>query len=143
MATTTPYPVSPPDQRCVWMSAGILTYQLCDRDFDCATCPLDRAMRNMVKRVDEGERRRIPLPVDSLRLGRYYTQEHCWISIRTADTVRIGIEPNFARRCGGLAGISLPVVGREVPARSPVVWIRFAQGMLPIRLPLAIRSPSP
>jgi glycine cleavage system H protein len=121
------------------MSAGLLTYQLCDRDFDCANCPLDRAMRNMVKEGEQGDGHRIPLRVDPLRMGRYYTQEHCWISIRSADTVRIGLDPNLAERCKGLVGISLPTVGREVLARNPVVWIRFVQGMIPVRLPLDIR----
>lgn len=139
MGSSSSYPVSLPEQRCVWMSAGLLTYQLCDREFDCAGCPLDRAMRNMVQEADQGEVRRIPLHADPLRLGRYYTQEHCWISIRSADTVRIGLDPNLAKRCIGCDGISLPVVGREVLARSPVVWIRFGQGMIPVRLPLDIR----
>jgi len=30
---------------CVWMDAGVLTYRLCDRDFDCAHCPLNAALR--------------------------------------------------------------------------------------------------
>ncbi len=39
-------PILPPDElRCVWMSAGILSYQLCDRAFDCDHCALDQAMR--------------------------------------------------------------------------------------------------
>ena len=73
MESSSSYPVSPPEQRCVWMSAGILTYQLCDRGFDCANCPLDKAMRNMVKESEGGDMHRIPLRVDPLRLGRYYT----------------------------------------------------------------------
>lgn len=35
----------PKEQRCVWMAAGILSYQLCEREFDCDQCPLDKAMR--------------------------------------------------------------------------------------------------
>jgi len=94
----------------------------------------------MVKESDQGGGgRRIPLRVNPLRLGRYYTQEHCWISIRTADTIRIGLDPNLAARCAGSVGISLPVVGREVQARSPLVWVRFGQGMIPVRLPLDVR----
>jgi hypothetical protein len=27
------------------MAAGILSYQLCEREFDCDQCPLDKAMR--------------------------------------------------------------------------------------------------
>ncbi len=39
------YPVVPPDEmKCVWMTAGVLTYQLCDRQGDCEHCPLDLAL---------------------------------------------------------------------------------------------------
>lgn len=30
---------------CVWMSAGLVAYKLCDRGFECEGCPFDRAMR--------------------------------------------------------------------------------------------------
>lgn len=33
------------DQACVWMSAGLLRFWLCDRAFNCDDCPLDRALR--------------------------------------------------------------------------------------------------
>ena len=31
--------------RCVWMLAGVVSYRLCNRAFDCDHCPLDRALR--------------------------------------------------------------------------------------------------
>ncbi len=33
------------DQACVWMTAGVIRFWLCDRGFDCENCPLDRALR--------------------------------------------------------------------------------------------------
>jgi hypothetical protein len=30
---------------CVWMSAGLVAYKLCDRGFECDGCPFDQAMR--------------------------------------------------------------------------------------------------
>lgn len=30
---------------CVWMSAGLVAYKLCDRGFECESCPFDQAMR--------------------------------------------------------------------------------------------------
>ena len=30
---------------CVWMSAGLVAYKLCDRGFECEGCPFDQAMR--------------------------------------------------------------------------------------------------
>jgi len=96
-------------------------------------------MRNMVMENENAEVRKIPMRIGPLRTGRYYTQEHCWISIRSADTIRIGLDPNLAIRCIGLLGISLSAAGREIPARNPLVWIRFEKGMIPVRLPLPVR----
>lgn len=30
---------------CIWMSAGLVAYKLCDRGFECDGCPFDQAMR--------------------------------------------------------------------------------------------------
>lgn len=35
------------DMPCVWMSAGLLSFKLCDRQGECETCPLDRALRGL------------------------------------------------------------------------------------------------
>ncbi len=31
-------------KRCIWMDAGVIQFKLCDRDFDCRSCPFDQAM---------------------------------------------------------------------------------------------------
>ena len=33
------------DDYCIWMSAGLVAYKLCDREFKCEECPLDELMR--------------------------------------------------------------------------------------------------
>lgn len=32
---------------CVWMSAGLIAFKLCDREGECESCPFDRAMRGL------------------------------------------------------------------------------------------------
>ncbi len=31
---------------CVWMSAGLVAFKLCDREGECEGCPFDRAMQD-------------------------------------------------------------------------------------------------
>lgn len=41
------YPLIPEEeQKCVWMTTGLISYKLCDRDFQCDICPFDQAVRN-------------------------------------------------------------------------------------------------
>ena len=30
---------------CVWMKARVVNFKLCDRRYDCLSCPFDRAMQ--------------------------------------------------------------------------------------------------
>ena len=39
------YSWMPPEElKCVWMTAGVLTYKLCNRGFDCERCLLHQAL---------------------------------------------------------------------------------------------------
>jgi len=44
---------------CVWMSAGVVAFKLCDREGECDGCPFDRAMRSP---SSQPRRRRRPTP---------------------------------------------------------------------------------
>jgi len=33
-----------PEDKCVWMRAGVINFRLCDYDYDCYHCPFDQAM---------------------------------------------------------------------------------------------------
>lgn len=36
------------DNRCIWMTAGVISYKLCPINYDCEHCELDKAMRSQV-----------------------------------------------------------------------------------------------
>jgi|SRR6056297_212545 len=38
------------EDACIWMKAGVISFRKCDNDYDCATCPFDRAMRRSMKK---------------------------------------------------------------------------------------------
>jgi len=35
--------------RCIWMTAGVISYKLCPFNYDCERCDLDKAMRSQVR----------------------------------------------------------------------------------------------
>ncbi|MEE4352401.1 MAG: glycine cleavage system protein H [Desulfatiglans sp.] len=42
--------VPPGKKRCVWMEAGVVSYKLCDNNYDCSTCAYDHGMQLKVSR---------------------------------------------------------------------------------------------
>ncbi len=40
-------------KKCVWMEAGVVSYKLCDHNFDCSTCVYDHGMHDRVARYKE------------------------------------------------------------------------------------------
>ncbi len=45
--------VPPGKKKCVWMEAGVVSYKLCDHNFDCSTCVYDHGMNDKVARYKE------------------------------------------------------------------------------------------
>lgn len=45
--------VPPGKKKCVWMEASVVSYKLCDYNFDCSTCVYDHGMQDKVARHKE------------------------------------------------------------------------------------------
>ena len=45
--------VPPGKKKCVWMEAGVVSYKLCDNNYDCSTCVYDHAMQTKVAKQKE------------------------------------------------------------------------------------------
>ncbi len=45
--------VPPGKKKCVWMEAEVVSYKLCDNNFDCSTCVYDQGMQLKVARQKE------------------------------------------------------------------------------------------
>lgn len=41
--------------KCIWMQSGIITYKLCNKNFNCDKCALDKVMRNVEINLDDLE----------------------------------------------------------------------------------------
>jgi glycine cleavage system H protein len=124
------------------MAAGLVTYKLCDREFDCARCPLDAALRG-------GEHARIDgrlVPDDSRRNqgfpdDRRYAAGHTWLADGFGpdpSAIRIGLD-SFAASL-----LPRPIRANCVPEPGgprgdPLCDIELPAGTLSIRAPVAGR----
>ena len=123
---------------CVWMSAGLLTYKLCDRDFDCDHCPLDAALRGR-HRDSDGV---VPLSGPSLSdmlfpADLLYSAGHCWVGrMSNGGKLRCGLDAFAAALIGHVEEVSWSVAGSAGESAS-ACEIDVGLGTVSLRLPLA------
>ncbi len=140
-------PVLPPDElRCVWMTAGLLSYQLCDRAFDCEHCPLDAAMR---PHFAAGGTPGVSLPGPAsepvaLERDRRYSRGHCWVlpwgeGGSGGNLVRVGLEPGLAAALLLPRTVVQPRPGDPVHKGEAHLWIVTEGGTFPIAAPVTGR----
>ena len=55
--------IPPGKKKCVWMEAGVVSYKLCDNNYDCPTCSYDHAMQMKVARTQESAPAKAAEPV--------------------------------------------------------------------------------
>ncbi len=128
------------DLKCVWMTAGILTYHLCDLNFDCDHCPLDGAMRkdalnSPASRAGHTERIPQPQAPEPLRADHIYARNHCWVHATGPDHLRIGLEPGLSWALLTPKAIVCPSPGQQVHKGQTCLWIVLDNGTLPVEAP--------
>ncbi|NOG54495.1 MAG: hypothetical protein HND57_09245 [Planctomycetes bacterium] len=81
---------------CVWMSAGVLNYKLCDRNYNCEHCPLDAALRGVAPECQSGRSKSHGLLTyrDGFPSDRHYTRGHTWVQPHAdgSGSIRIGLD---------------------------------------------------
>lgn len=132
---------SPCAEPCVWMAAGLVSYKLCDRDFDCTHCPLDVALRGGVSApaVDgsfpDHHRRGDGFPED-----RRYADNHVWVAAGFrpgGPIVRIGLDSFAAALLPYPAGASRVGSPRAIKRGDVICDIELTEGTLSVRAPLS------
>lgn len=136
------YPIVPPSElRCVWMTAGVLSYQLCEKKFDCEQCPLDLALR---QRYVSGQPERLrPEPIGGDRTtheatgGMRYARKHVWVRATGEHMARVGIDPGLASVLVSPKAVVLPANGEQLEKNKMCCWIVMDGGTLPLISPVA------
>lgn len=126
------------DQKCFWMELGIVSYKICDRNFECDKCPLDYGLRGtreeylineaterkqQLEDFNDKEKRSSPQENDAswkmllkLKLDQnYYVHPgHTWIKEITPALVKIGVDDMIATTLGTVDEIVMPIPGEKI-----------------------------
>jgi glycine cleavage system H protein len=133
------------DPRCVWMTAGLVAYKLCDHAFECEECPFDAVIRGGLPHDPEG-RGKSPAPAESEPLSatapldfpddRSYSSGHAWAKARPDGRLAIGIDALASRLVGRASSVVLPPPGSVVTHDRIGCWIVMEDASpIPIRMP--------
>ena len=144
----------PSELPCVWVTAGVLSYRPCGREFDCEDCPLYQALRGGAGAAaaasayaaagaspsadDPGARFLAQLGAGcTLHLDRAYSQEGLWMEAEASGEVRIGLDDYTLRLLQPVDGVVLPRVGVWFQRGAPCAWINRGRLAIALHCPVA------
>jgi glycine cleavage system H protein len=149
--------------RCIWMTAGVISFKLCPLDYDCEHCDFDEAMRSQVrskaaksrpkKRGSETPAR----PEESFRIKRdsgkpppfftfpagevdrqtYVHTSHLWVRRVDEQRWKAGIDELLAYVLPIPTKVGLSRIKAKVIQNEPFGRIHTEAGAIPLMAPLS------
>ncbi len=138
-------------QKCVWMTAGVLSYRLCPYEQSCASCPLHaelsgrQAPRVSAQERGDAEESLVGLPPwmetifavpPRVRGDRCYHTSHVWGREIAPGRVRLGLDDIGNRLLGEDLSWRLPLPGTSLSQGDPIARVRSDDAALSIPSPL-------
>jgi glycine cleavage system H lipoate-binding protein len=99
--------------KCIWMTAGVVQYKLCDYQYDCENCGFDRAIRQRFpvhERVCEITNEQGYKVDESL----FYHPKHIWMRVEEEGKVRVGLDDFGQKLLGRIYSTHLPDAGERI-----------------------------
>ncbi len=146
---------------CIWVLAGVLSYRLCDRNYECEQCELFHALRGhgsgaagaseYLPADEAAELEPAQVAVEDqvnnyvsrliegceLHLDRPYTAGHFWLKDAGADGVTAGLDGHVMRLLQPVDDVVAPRVGVLLRRGEPCGWIVRGRLTIPLDTPIA------
>jgi len=124
---------------CVWMCAGLISYRLCDRDYDCDSCPLDAALHAPAVRSHPRPYVSAAEAATAVPPDRRYAEGHTWVQEledRDDARCRLGIDAFAAAIIGTGAGLRGAEANRALERGDLLCDLDIGLGLLSIGAPV-------
>jgi len=123
------------------MSAGVLSYRLCDRAFDCEHCLLDKALHGgnsgAAAAWTPGEWG--PSGYRLFPQDRHFSTAHTWVLQLDSDSVRLGVDALVAWLLSEASAVELPALGTWIERGEVAATLLSKGGKLTIPAPISGR----
>lgn len=120
------------DERCVWMTAGLVVYKLCDREYECSLCPFDRAMRGEYEYHEKDE-----TSFFTIELFNFYHPAHLWVRVENPSKVIVGIDNFLATIVSKIKSVVFPNPGDTFFQNEIFCHLVEERGILPLPSPIS------
>jgi glycine cleavage system H lipoate-binding protein len=149
------YTAQAKDMRCIWMTAGVINYKLCDMDFQCEKCEFNKVMQRMLPAREMATP--MPAPVRpgnqtvnhlmdnylyhmfsdcKISLDRYHHSSHFWFKIESPQRVQVGIDKLFIKMLEPVERIIVPEIKEKFRPGQLIAWIVRQGKTLPLYSPV-------
>ncbi len=154
--------------RCIWMTAGVISFKLCPLDYDCEHCDFDEVMRSQVKSKKgrlRGKRVESRVPASSERIcapgadskkplfftfsagevdeGLHLHPTHLWIRRDEGGTWKLGIDKLLAYVLPAASEVELCALDTMLLQNRLFGKVRTPAGVIPLTAPLSGRLVQP
>jgi glycine cleavage system H protein len=119
------------------MTAGLVAYKLCDRQYDCEDCPFDAAFRGGPRGAEEKSPPAATLAKWEFRPDRRYHRCHAWVLTIDGRQTRYGVDVFAGRLLSRITTVVLPPPGSALQRGRPACWVSDRGELLPLPAPLA------
>jgi glycine cleavage system H protein len=121
---------------CIWMTAGLVAYKLCDRSYDCEGCPFDEVLHGGARRAPDSRASRVQATRWEFPDDRRYHSSHGWIQAIDEARVRYGVDAFAVRLLDQLTAVILPPVDSPLQRGHSAAWVRDAGHLIPLASPI-------
>lgn len=96
--------------KCIWMTAGVVDYKLCEQEYDCEHCAFDRAFRGTAPVSTNVERFNNVADEQGYRLdgATFYHPAHLWLRVEEEGRIRVGLDDFGQKLTGRIYSVRLP-----------------------------------
>lgn len=120
---------------CIWMNAGLVSYKLCDLEFECERCPFDASIRGGRPVTDRLKESSISSKWE-FRPDRYYDRFHGWIQPLNGTEIRYGLDVFAGHLLSHANSIVLPPMHTRLYKGRLACWILDEAEVIPLRSPV-------
>jgi glycine cleavage system H lipoate-binding protein len=143
--------------KCIWMMSGNLNYKLCDRSYDCESCPLDRALRlqkeirspktsdtlsslarqTRVTGTKVSDQSAVPTAIRGFRMAGdlFYHPSHFWARVEAGGQLRVGLDDFGQKILGRVYAVDLPAKNQQIHPDNPCLRFAYLAGEVPLAVP--------